>query len=660
MRGNHNENFELLTLREIFDEGNRSFQVPSYQRGYSWEKQQRNDLLRDIEYVFGGEFRHFTGTIVASNSKEDTYNGITVYDIVDGQQRLTSLVILLATIKKVASENGVISNNIIEEIESTYLFSGRSTGKSIRKFKTGVDQDELFWQLVNHYHIGAKKIDNKSDQNLLDAFKEFNRWCNYKCNSLHEIYEVITKKLGFLFYAPQNDNEIGIMFEVINNRGKQLSELEKIKNFLIYFSDKNDVPDLKLTVSRSWGNILSNLNKCELTSNEQENSFLRNCWIVFEDTNKNRSYYVYENLKQKYLNQNCEVWKELQSFVEFIEKSSQIYVKLLRREGIENPDEICVLEHLDLQVGIASVIPLIISVYQRVTDQTNLINLIDIIEKLNFRFYATGIANRSDTGQGRLFYLSNIFFNNYGQEVDDKGIINDDWLYRKLQEFVDNNANDSKFIQYLTLDKDEAGDYYHWNNLKYFLANYEESLREKIGENISLKNILRKRDSRAPNNFFHREHIWASNDYTIIDDSDEKDVNKRRLGNFILLKETQNIKVSNKPIQEKINLYWKDRKNDPNTLMIRYLSTYFDEAIKFVEANQGRTRRTKNYWYEVYKKFFDIYEEKLVNFALKRWHISGLHKPIKNVTLNSFTDSNEIYTHSNIDVEEDHNEQITK
>ncbi|MBK7570056.1 MAG: hypothetical protein IPI31_19785 [Bacteroidetes bacterium] len=56
------------------------------------------------------------------------------------------------------------------------------------------------------------------------------------------ICNVVTKRLGFIFYTPKYDKEIGIMFEVINNRGKELSELEKIKNYFIYYAtifDKN-------------------------------------------------------------------------------------------------------------------------------------------------------------------------------------------------------------------------------------------------------------------------------------------------------------------------------------------------------------------------------------------------------------------------------------
>ena len=70
----------LCTLEEIFK--GRRFKIPEYQRGYSWEKEQRDDLLKDIESIAKSDHMHFTGTIVAS--KTDTPD---LFEIVDGQQR---------------------------------------------------------------------------------------------------------------------------------------------------------------------------------------------------------------------------------------------------------------------------------------------------------------------------------------------------------------------------------------------------------------------------------------------------------------------------------------------------------------------------------------------------------------------------------------------
>ena len=96
----------------------------------------------------------------------------------------------------------------------------------------------------------------------------------------------------------------------------------------------------------------------------------------------------------------------------------------------------------------------------------------------------------------------------------------------------------------------------------------------------------------------------------------------RLLGNFLLLKENINIKVNNKPPQEKVVDYFKDWTNDPNTVMVRELKDFFDDAKIKEEKRRPRQRITDKYWYYVYQHFLDMREEKMINFALKRWRVS--------------------------------------
>ena len=118
-------------------------------------------------------------------------------------------------------------------------------------------------------------------------------------------------------------------------------------------------------------------------------------------------------------------------------------------------------------------------------------------------------------------------------------------------------------------------------------------------------------------------------------------MNKRRLGNFLLLKETLNIKVGNKPPEEKVELYFNDSKQSPNTYMIRELKDFFTESEK--EVRTKRKRKTDQYWIDVYKSFLDKREEEIINFALERWKVSELEDNISRVKLNSFRSDNSIY-----------------
>ena len=211
---------------------------------------------------------------------------------------------------------------------------------------------------------------------------------------------------------------------------------------------------------------------------------------------------------------------------------------------------------------------------------------------------------------------------------------------KTLRNFIQKHAHDHLFIEYLTLDKDEDMDYYGWNNLRFFLANYEESLRKNKSRSIDMRKMLAAQQQDAKNDYFHKEHIWAKKEDTIIDDED--DINKRRLGNFVLLEPSINISVSNDPVEKKVQDYYDVMKKDvPSTYMLYELQGLYKNAKDVFEGD--RKRKTWKYWYKVNQSFLDQREEKLINFALKRWKINGMDKNVKQVTINSETSENKIY-----------------
>lgn len=627
--------YKLCSFKEIFNHGKRAFRIPDYQRGYSWETAQRIDLLKDLEYLMEGTYNHYTGTIVATASPAIHSTNIPCFDVVDGQQRITTTILLLATIYH-SYPTDVLKPDHIILIPATFLFSDMESGNTIRKFHLQKEQDYLFFDLIQNKakdHVAK----TKSEQNLLDAVVEFQAWVRDNDDKKAAIAQVIIERLGFLFYTPQNSNEIGIMFEVINNRGKELSELEKVKNYLIYFADKNNKTNLKTAVNEKWGKILSNLNAIGYHSNDSENSFLRNCWIVFQDTNKSKSYYPYHYIKEYFPVKEPKHWKRLVLLVTFLEKASKTYNKLFSRNDVLDANERVQLTRLALHSSVASVLPVILSVYTHVNNLEERVKLLELIEKLNFRFYVLGVATRSDKGQGWLFWMAHEYY--HQREI--KTI---EHIRQQLNNFVNIHAHDRIFIENLTLDRNEEYNYYNWAGLKFFLASYEEHLRTIQKESIDLVKVLAKRDKKNSNDFYHREHIWAVGEKALVEEEDGLNRNKRRLGNFILLKETQNIKVSNKRPEVKLKQYWEDRTNDPNTLMIRELTEQFNNAKSKIDKR--RTNQTWKYWYEVYKTFLDIREQKLVDFALERWNVEGLepYKTVKSVVIDSFTNSNEVYT----------------
>ncbi len=194
------QSFELLTLKQVFAEGKRSFIIPDYQRGYSWEEDQRKDLLKDIEYGMSGNYSHYTGTLVAvkKDSEDKDSDPLEKFEIVDGQQRLTTLIILLSCIAHACKQ---MNTPAPEDLRRCFIEEGSKRGSSLRKFTLSDEHKFLFWRKVDDPDADASgEIKNKGDQNIIDAFDQFKKWFQEPKNetSLSEIYEYVTNRLGFL------------------------------------------------------------------------------------------------------------------------------------------------------------------------------------------------------------------------------------------------------------------------------------------------------------------------------------------------------------------------------------------------------------------------------------------------------------------------------
>ena len=127
---------------------------------------------------------------------------------------------------------------------------------------------------------------------------------------------------------------------------------------------------------------------------------------------------VYDNLKDKFpITDNN--WERLKEFIVFLEKAALTYRQLYTRENVALTEEKQCLIRLGYQPALASVLPLILAIYNRETETSNRIALLQLIEKLNFRFYGTGIATRADSGQGELFKLGHDFYNCHSKSSED-------------------------------------------------------------------------------------------------------------------------------------------------------------------------------------------------------------------------------------------------
>lgn len=600
----------LLKLTELFD--GRRFIVPDYQRGYSWEKEQRRDLLSDLEKQLDKEFSHYMGTIVAAPQKKSN-----MYEIVDGQQRLTSLLILL----NVIMAKNRIEQKKREELERLFNFNNSEE----RVFTLNAEADPIYLAFIATKNQPESTPD-KSAQNICDAIQEFKEWVESKEN-ITLFLNIILSKIGFVFFAPEHEKTLGIMFEIINNRGKPLSELEKVKNYLIYYTIQQNLNgSYQRKINTIWNSILQNLMKANLVSNDDENAFLRNCWILFHTKDKSKSYRVYEGMKARFpVDAQQPKAEDLDKFLCLLEQASEAMKDLYTRNDL-------IYERIGYQPAQASILPLYIASCLVFKSEQELLNkLLQTLEILNFRIYIVpGVTKRADKWQSDLFGAAySIFQDNWINKSDQNGrnrAARD--LITYMGTFIQEKCPLPTLVAELTLDIGEEYDYFHWPGLKYFLVNYEIDLQIRTNRTPTFKQYYYFNGTWRSNDKYHQEHIWAldNKEYNLIEQWHEK----RRLGNFMLLEGGINSSISNNSIEEKINGYEKSYLE-----MVKRIPAFCEESKNFLDSTVKKSRiHYGRRWLTMYTRIIDLNETCLVNWAVKRWKLPS-EREIE-IEINSF------------------------
>ncbi len=632
-----NNNFvhQLRTLPEIFE--GSFFCIPDYQRGYAWDEKQIDELLKDIDHLLldSSAVRHYTGTLVLSQSK----NLMNQYNIVDGQQRLTTLVIFLKCISLFADREDK------ESIGTKYLKRG-DIGNDQFVLKLNLDTNKFFEKVI----LSDRNLENcpitlESHERLLNAHDLIHKWLTQKTSSgvlITQILNVLEERLGFLVYSPVEDAETGIMFEVINNRGKQLSELEKVKNYLIYCSIKLSAFSLRDDITEHWSDILQSLNKAKKTSPNEESSFLRYCLVVFFKMNKTDSQYGYDVLKSRIKIDQClqdldkknNTIIKLKEFIQFLKLSAKWYEHLYAPNYVGLDKAIQpLIENIRAQNVHASIMPLFLALVLKNKGKGEMLERhLQLLETLNFRVYiANGMTFRKDTGQGDLYQyasryyygsLLNSFIAEENRVVGKTTLTNDDQaLEYLLVSFTQNLAHDGWFEASFYLDGKSSFDFYGWRGLRYFLMNYESSLQRN--KTINIDKILKSRSSGKPNDYLSVEHLWATENRNF-EGQNCREVDryqKRRLGNFVLLELRLNIQGTNDDAWVKADRYLDGFEQEAPTDL--YHVRLAGKSVRKTFNTMSDVKKTINYYSDFYSEIIDEQEERYIKFAMKRWSLKG-------------------------------------
>lgn len=215
----------------------RLFRVPEYQRAYAWEKKQRSDLFGDIRRVQERDEDHFMATFVGLSRKAEKQQIIadqfSVIEIVDGQQRLTTLIILLKAIQKALDVADKNEKTLVDEIGKLLVKDDKHT---LLLLQTNHDTSHFFADYIRDGIVPTTDAPTIADQNILDAIKECEEFvASWRAsgNSVIELIRIIRHRLWAIFHTVDDEGLVYRVFEVLNSRGLDVASIDKLKSQLM-------------------------------------------------------------------------------------------------------------------------------------------------------------------------------------------------------------------------------------------------------------------------------------------------------------------------------------------------------------------------------------------------------------------------------------------
>jgi uncharacterized protein with ParB-like and HNH nuclease domain len=254
-------------ISSILDtEAKIKYVVPKYQREYEWKRPHWNDLFDDI---YANPIGHFLGSIICINRSDDSYQ-IQELELVDGQQRLTTLSLLFAAVYcRLAQQPGLDKDteNELYNLKHRLLLKGNKGTRIEPSYQSKNYQD---YQLVLEKATilkDAEKPLNAGNRRIMKAFRYFQDRLEevvektktpiFGVSELRELLEKINSAC-LVKIEVNSHSDAFILFESLNNRGEPLSALDLIKNKLLAVLEKKKKDSIDENFKK-WSQLLDNL-----------------------------------------------------------------------------------------------------------------------------------------------------------------------------------------------------------------------------------------------------------------------------------------------------------------------------------------------------------------------------------------------------------------
>jgi len=280
-----------------FLDGSVTFKIPVYQRNYAWKKENCKRLLDDLNWLHDADKEtHFLGSIVAQNT------GYENYWIIDGQQRLTTVsLLLLAMVKRLEERE---EPKLAKKVLNKYLiddFESNDNKYRLHPIKHDFEDYKKLFQSSDNYAIRS---------NITENFEFFYNEID-KIRDLEDLFDSIGK-LEIMALTLDKNDDAQLIFESINSTGLDLTDADKARNFLLMGESENRQKEF---FECYWEPI-------EKKTDNNVTELLRNYLIV--KTKKiptsNRLYFTFKEYVEKNDVDRRELFKELLQFANHYEQ----------------------------------------------------------------------------------------------------------------------------------------------------------------------------------------------------------------------------------------------------------------------------------------------------------------------------------------------------
>ncbi|MCD4745144.1 MAG: DUF262 domain-containing HNH endonuclease family protein [Bacteroidales bacterium] len=477
------------TIFQLFS-GEKHFIIPKYQRAYSWDEKQLQDFLEDTQNQRIDK-DYFFGTILFQD--RGMKDGFEHIEIVDGQQRITTLIIFMKVLLKALSSkdnNSKYSREIKRYIKDDNFYKLELIQLDNDFFKTYIIDDNPF---------NEKFFSTPSQKRLYFAKDYFEKQLNNTELNLLEEYKQKVEKTKLLTYSVTDTAEATLIFETTNDRGKALTNLEKTKSFLMHkvYLTKEKPLELLNSIHDRFSEIYRILE--EIENNIDEDSVLQYHFIAHLNwgySKKSKDYQKYvPKLKEK-INKMMKS-DNPEKAANFIDQYSRKLLETFRVVKEILNDENPHLRDLFILGRLSYFYPLMIKCYKydKTKNKSNFYKTIKLLEIFSFKVYGIG-SKPSNTGETKLYTIAKDFKGDFFE------------LQNQLKRVIEEYISNKKFKSLLS----SSNFYYDYYNpeIIYLFWKYENYLRtteQPIAAEMSEKEFL------SPNSRFKLtiEHIASQN-----------------------------------------------------------------------------------------------------------------------------------------------------